>query len=138
MPQLTLHFKFLVNNLPLYIVEDKTIKCVPYACVVGNSLYAMVCTNSNISQASSVVSRFIVKSRNSHYEEVKWILRYLKCTINTSLCIGGDICQISEFVDLDYVGDLDITQSTTKYVFKIMVFWLADSCCYNLQWNYLL
>lgn len=50
---------------------------------------------------------------------MKWILRYLKGTINTSLYFGGDTCQIRGFVDLDYVGDLDRQHSTTGYVFKI-------------------
>jgi len=50
---------------------------------------------------------------------VKWILRYLKGTINTVLCFGEDTCQISGFVDSDYVGDLDRRWSTTGYVFKI-------------------
>jgi ATP-binding cassette subfamily B (MDR/TAP) protein 1 len=55
----------------------------------------------------------------THWEAVKWILRYLKGTINTGLCFGGDTCQICGFVDLDYVGNLDRRRSTTDYVFQI-------------------
>jgi len=49
----------------------------------------------------------MANSGNAHWEAVKWILRYIKGTIKTSFCFGGDTCQISGFVDLDYAGDLD-------------------------------
>lgn len=55
----------------------------------------------------------------THWEAVKWVLRYLKGTIDTGLCFGGDTCQVSGFVDSDYAGDLDRRRSTTGYVFKI-------------------
>ncbi|CAO2820846.1 unnamed protein product [Amaranthus hypochondriacus] len=55
----------------------------------------------------------------AHWEAVKWILRYLKGTIDTGLCFGGDTCQIRGFVDSDYAGDLDRRRSTTGYMFKI-------------------
>ena len=79
----------------------------------------MVCTHPDISQAVSVVSRFMVNLGKAPWEAVKWILRYLKGTIDKGLCFGGDTCQISGFVDSDYAGDLDRRRSTTGYVFKI-------------------
>ncbi|PNX69499.1 retrovirus-related Pol polyprotein from transposon TNT 1-94 [Trifolium pratense] len=92
---------------------------VPYASAVGSLMYAMVCTRSDISQAVSVVSRFMANPGKTHWEAVKWILRYLKGTIDTCLCFGGDACHINGFVDSDYAGDLDRRRSTTGYVFQI-------------------
>lgn len=113
------HFRLSCNQSPT-IAEDKAyIENVPYASAVGSLMYDMVCTRPNISQAVSVVSRFMVNPGKAHWEAVKWILRYLKGTINTSLHFGGDTCQISGFVDSDYAGDLDRRRSTTGYVFQI-------------------
>ncbi|XP_072088209.1 secreted RxLR effector protein 161-like [Arachis hypogaea] len=55
----------------------------------------------------------------AHWEAVKWILKYLKGTINIGLCFSGKSCQISSFVDSDYAGDLDRRRSMTDYVYKI-------------------
>ncbi|KAK2437339.1 hypothetical protein QL285_022245 [Trifolium repens] len=113
------HFRLSGNHSPT-TAEDKTyMEHVPYASAVGSLMYAMVCTRPDISQAVSVVSRFIANPGKAHWEAVKGILRYLKGTINTGLCFGGDTCQISGFVDSDYVGNLDRRQSTTGYVFKV-------------------
>ncbi|GAA0162525.1 transmembrane signal receptor [Lithospermum erythrorhizon] len=85
-------------------VEDKAYMAnVPYNSAVGSLMYAMVCTRSDISQAVSVVSRFMANPGKAHWEAVKWVLRYLK----------------DGFVDSDYAGDLDKRRSTTGYVFKI-------------------
>jgi hypothetical protein len=113
------HFRLSGNQSPT-IAEDKAyMENVPYASAVGSLMYAMVCTRPDISQAVSVVSRFMANPGKAHWEAVKWILRYLKGTINTALCFGEDTCQISGFVDSDYAGDLDRRRSTTGYVFKI-------------------
>jgi hypothetical protein len=82
-------------------------------------MYAMVCKHPDISQVVSVVSRFMVNPEKAQWKAVKWILRYLKGTINIGLCFGGDTCQISGFVDLDYAGDLDRRRYTTEHVFQI-------------------
>lgn len=50
---------------------------------------------------------------------MKWILRYLKDTIDIYLCFGGDTCQLNDLVDFDYVDDLDRRRFTTVYLFKI-------------------
>ncbi|MCH83068.1 hypothetical protein A2U01_0003882 [Trifolium medium] len=91
MTPLTPHFK-LSSKQSRTTAEDKTYMiCVPYASVVAKE----------------------------HWKAVKWVLRYLKGTIDTCLCFGGDTCQLNGFVDSDYAGDLDRRRSTTGYVFKI-------------------
>ena len=92
---------------------------IPYASAVGSLMYAMVCTRPDISQAVSVVSRFMANPGKAHWQGVKWILRYLKGTADKGLCFGGDTCKVSGFVDSDYAGDLDRRRSTTGYVFSI-------------------
>ena len=53
-------------------------------------MYAMVCTRSDLSQAISMVSRYMHDPGQGHWEAVKWILRYIKDTINIVLIFKKD------------------------------------------------
>ena len=55
---------------------------VPYANAVGSLMYAMVCMRSALSQAISMVSRYMYDPGRGHWEAVKWILWYIKSTID--------------------------------------------------------
>ena len=58
--------------------------------------------------------------RKSHQEAVKWVLRYIKGTIDVELAFEKDSTGKKEcigYVDSDYAGDLDKCQFTTGYVF---------------------
>ncbi|XP_070053941.1 uncharacterized protein [Nicotiana tomentosiformis] len=51
---------------------------IPYSSAVRSLMYAMVCTRPDIAYAVGIVSRFLENSGKEHWEEVKWILRYLR------------------------------------------------------------
>ena len=53
---------------------------VPYANVVGGLMYAMVCTGPNISQAASVVAKYMANLGKENWNAIKWILQYFKGT----------------------------------------------------------
>ena len=53
------HFKLKANMSPTFVEDSKYMTHVPYASVVGNLIYAMVCTRLNLSQAVSMVSRYM-------------------------------------------------------------------------------
>lgn len=113
------HFKLSGKQSPTTAEEKAHMERVPYASAVGSLMYAMVCTRPDISQAVSVVSRFMANPRKAHWEAVRWVLRYLKGTVDLGLCFGGDTCRVTGFVDSDHAGDLDRCRSATGYVFKI-------------------
>ena len=106
---------------PKTVEERKYMTRVPYTSAVGSLMYAMVCTRPDLSQAVSMVSRYMHDLGHGHWEAVKWILRYIKGTIDGLVfekdstgkqdCIG--------YVDSDYAGDLDKRRSTTGYVFTL-------------------
>ena len=83
---------------------------VPYANAVGSLMYAMVCTRPDISQAVSVVSRFMHDPGRGHWQAVKLILRYIKNTVDVGLVFEQDEsigrCIVG-YCDSDYAGDLD-------------------------------
>ena len=62
---------------------------VLYSLVVGSLMYAMVCTRPNIAHAVGVVTKYMNNPGKEHWETIKWILRYLKCTATHALCFGG-------------------------------------------------
>jgi hypothetical protein len=66
--------------------EDEYMSCVPYASVVDNLMYAMVCTRPNIAHAMRVLSRHMSKPGNEHWTIVKRVFRYLRGTVSYGLC----------------------------------------------------
>jgi hypothetical protein len=92
---------------------------VPYSSTIGSLMYAMVCTRPDISHAVGFVSRYMKNPGKEHWEEVKWILLYLRGTSTHELCFGGSDCVLQGYVDSDMVGDKDRRKSTTGYVFIV-------------------
>ncbi|XP_073153233.1 secreted RxLR effector protein 161-like [Henckelia pumila] len=90
---------------------------VPYISVVGRLMYAMVCTRPDIEYAMGVVSKFMSNPVKQHWESVKWIFRYLKGSISSSLCFRKSNSGLQGFVDANMSGDIDDIKSTTGYVF---------------------
>ncbi|PKI57312.1 hypothetical protein CRG98_022311 [Punica granatum] len=103
-------------------------KKVPYASAIGSIMYAMVCTRPDIAHAVGVVSRYMSNPGKQHWEEVKWIFRYLRGTTKRALCFEGKNMVLNDYVDVDLAGDLDKRKSTTGYVFTfggISVSWAS-------------
>lgn len=93
-------------------------KNVPCASAIGILMYIMICTRPDIAHAVGVVNQFMSNPGRQHWEIVKWILRYLKGTVNKVLCFGSKDLTSSGFVDVDLGGnDLDKRKSMTGYVF---------------------
>jgi hypothetical protein len=76
---------------------------VPYSSTVGSLMYAMVCTRLGIAHAMGVVRRYMNNPGKEHWEEVKWILRYLRGTATHALCFGGSETFLQGYVDSDMV-----------------------------------
>ena len=91
----------------------------------------MVCTKPDIAHAVGVVSRFMSRLRKQHWEAVKWILRYLRGSSNTCLCVTGASLKLQGYVDVDFAGDIDSRKCTTGFVFTLGG--IAISWALNLQ-----
>ena len=116
---LAAHFKLSASLSPKSAEEEVSMSQVPYSSAVGSLMYAMVCTRPDISQAVSVVSRYMANPGKVHWQAVKWIFRYLKGTVNTCLEFGRNSDILSGYVDSDFAGDLDRRRSLTGYIFSI-------------------
>jgi hypothetical protein len=86
---LAIHFKLTKEMCPKTQEEIEYMSRVPYSSTIGSLMYAMVCTRPYIAHAMGVVSRYMKNLGKEHWEEVKWILRYLRGTSTHALCFGG-------------------------------------------------
>ncbi|KAH9792408.1 hypothetical protein KPL71_004103 [Citrus sinensis] len=114
------HFKLSSSLCPRSQEECDYMARVPYASVVGSLMYVMICTRPDISQAVSMVSRYMHNPGKNQWLTVKWILRYLYGTVDVGLLFKKDCGQqCVGYYDSDFAGDLDKQRSTTGYVFTL-------------------
>ncbi|RVW87710.1 Retrovirus-related Pol polyprotein from transposon TNT 1-94 [Vitis vinifera] len=109
------HFKLSKEQSPKTEEERDHMSKVPYASAIGSLMYAMVCTRPDIAHAVGVVSRFMSRPGKQHWEAVKWILRYLKGSLDTCLCFTGASLKLQGYVDADFAGDID-SRKKAEYV----------------------
>ena len=64
---LTLHFKLKVTMSPTTVEEPEYRIRMPYASTVGSLMYAMVCTRPDLSQAVSMISRYVHDPGKGHW-----------------------------------------------------------------------
>ncbi|RVW86791.1 Retrovirus-related Pol polyprotein from transposon TNT 1-94 [Vitis vinifera] len=102
-------------------------------CKLRNSLYALnklLDSGSDIEKINNlkkpdiahvvgVVSRFMSRPGKQHWEAVKWILRYLKGSLDTCLCFIGASLKLHGYVDVDFAGDIDSRKTTIGIVFAL-------------------
>ena len=104
------HFKLSADMSPKTIDDREYMSHVSYTSTVGSLMYTIVCTRPDLSQAVSMVSRYMHDPDKGHWKAVRWILRYIKDTVNVVLVFEKDDYDKQEctyYMDSDYVGDLD-------------------------------
>ncbi|XP_059669135.1 secreted RxLR effector protein 161-like [Cornus florida] len=100
-------------------VEKNFMAKIPYALAIGSLMYAMVCTRPDIAYAVGAVSRLMKDPGKLHWEAVKWILRYLRGTIDKCLCFKRGEVKLHGYVDSDFTGEVDHRRSIIGYVFMV-------------------
>ncbi|XP_070011328.1 secreted RxLR effector protein 161-like [Nicotiana tabacum] len=99
--------------------EKEQMRKIPYANAIGCLMYVMMCTRPDICCVIGLVSRYQSDPGQQHWKAVKRILRYLKGTIDYSLCYQGTDLQLKSYTDADWGGDLDERKSTSGYTFLL-------------------
>jgi hypothetical protein len=113
------HFKLTKEMCPKTQEEIEYMSRVPYSSAVSSLMYAMVFTRPDIAHVVGIVSMYMNNPGKEHWEEVKWILMYLKGTATHALCFGGSNTILQRYVASDIESDKDRRRSTTGYVFTI-------------------
>lgn len=94
---------------------------IPYSSFVGSIMYTMICTRPDLSHAVSVASRFMANHGLEHWHALKWILRYMRGTVDHGImfkkCEDRSKEPLKGFCDSDYAVSIDTRKSQTGYVF---------------------
>ena len=116
---LACHFQLSKDQSSLTEEEWVYMTKVPYAFIIGSLTYAMVCTRPDIAHVVGVVSRYMSNWGKQYQEAMKWILRYLRGTIESTLYFRKSNIGLQGYVDADMVGDIDRRKSTIRYVYTL-------------------
>ena len=94
---------------------------VPYSSAIGLVMYTMICTRPYLAYSISLLSKYMSNPGREHWEALKWLLRYVKGTVNEGLVyhFSKQGIELTSFVDFDYAGDKGKRRSTTAYVFTL-------------------
>ena len=102
--------------------------------LIGNLLY-LTSTRPDIMFAASLLSRFMQKPSQVHFEVAKRVLRYLQGTMDYGIMykFGGGLNLIF-YSDSDWAGSIDDMKSTSGYAFLFgssNCSWLSKNqhCC---------
>ena len=82
-------------------------------------MYAMLCTRSDICYTVGLVSHYQSNPGPYHWKVVKRILRYLRGTMDLSLCYGDGDLKLRGYSDADWASDKDKCKSTPGYAFTL-------------------
>ncbi|OAE22276.1 hypothetical protein AXG93_3491s1170 [Marchantia polymorpha subsp. ruderalis] len=116
------HFKLSSAQCPTNVTTRVLMSKIPYDKTVGSLMYLMISTRPYIAMAMSKLSRYMSNPMKMHWKAVKWILRYLKGTMDYDLLFDAKSLNVKSligYVDADYEQDLDGRKSTTGYGFTL-------------------
>ncbi|KAL0431935.1 UNVERIFIED_CONTAM: Retrovirus-related Pol polyprotein from transposon TNT 1-94 [Sesamum radiatum] len=82
---LVAHFQLCRDQCPKTDSEKEKMKNIPYSNAIGSVMYLMVSTRPNIVYTVSCLSRYMSNPGSPHWEALKWLLRYLKGSINNGI-----------------------------------------------------
>ena len=90
-----------------------------YKSIVGNLMY-LTATRPNIMYAMSLISRFMEKPKETHWQATKGILRYVNGTKEYGVLYSStDNFKFIGYIDSDWVGSVNARKSTSEYVFHL-------------------
>ena len=85
-------------------------------------MYAMISTRPDIAYGISLISRFMSNPSKEHWSVIKWVLRYLKGSIDKGLVFSSNAensSSIKGYCDSDFATNLDKRRSLSGYIFTI-------------------
>ena len=93
-------------------------RTIPYSSLVGNLMYAQVCTRPDIAFVVGMLGRYLSNLGSQHLKAAKKVLRYFQGTKDLMLTYRRtNKLDVVGFCDADFVGCIDDKKSTTGYIF---------------------
>jgi len=94
------------------------LRTFPYREAIGSLMYLMIATRPDLAFVVSVLSRYMEKPQQQHWNGVKRVLKYVKGTIpyGISFIIDSNNTEMEAYCDADWAGDLDSRRSTSGWL----------------------
>eukprot|EP00253_Pinus_taeda_P027748 PITA_27748 len=90
-----------------------------YKSIVGSLMY-LTATRPDIMHAVSLISRFMERPKETHWQAAKRILRYVNGTKGFGILYSSsESFMLTGYTDSDWVGSVDDRKSTSGYVFHM-------------------
>eukprot|EP00253_Pinus_taeda_P029357 PITA_29357 len=90
-----------------------------YKSIVGNLMY-LTATRPDIMYAVSLISRFMERPKEAHWQATKRIMRHVKCTKRFGILYTASECSdLIGYTDNDWARSVDDRKSTSSYVFHM-------------------
>lgn len=99
--------------------DNSCCRSYPYQQLVGSLMYVAMLTRPDIAFSVSYMSQFNNCFGKTHFEYLKRILKYLKCTKSYGLKFTNNDEDLIGYVDADWAGDRLDRKSYTGFVFKL-------------------
>jgi hypothetical protein len=112
--------KFSLDQCPKTELEKSEIHQIPYASLIGNLMYAQVCTRPDIAYITGMFGRYLSNPGMNHWKVAKRVLRYLQRTKNHILTYRrSDKLEVIGYTDSDFAGCVNRLKSTSGYIFML-------------------
>eukprot|EP00253_Pinus_taeda_P002333 PITA_02333 len=99
--------------------SSKDIDPKSYKSIVGSLMY-LTATRPDIMHAVSLISRFMERPKETHWQEAKRILRYVNGTKGFGILYSSsESFMLIGYTDSDWAGSVDDRKSTSGYVFHM-------------------
>ncbi|CAM8993242.1 unnamed protein product [Rhodiola kirilowii] len=118
-----------LNCSPVSTPMDPNVKLLPntgdavsqleYSQVIGCLMYAMTSTRPDIAYAVGKLSRYTSNPSTHHWEAIRWVLKYLKGTMNYGLVYAGFPSVLEGYTDASWITNLEDHSSTSGWVFLL-------------------
>lgn len=111
--------------------NESEIPNVPYRDAVGSLMFLAIVSRPDIAFAVNVLSRFLNKHDQSHWNTAKRVFKYLIGTAELGIMYksdGNDFI-LEGYSDADFTGDVETRRSTTGYMFILangLVTWASQ------------
>nr|KYP50512.1 Retrovirus-related Pol polyprotein from transposon TNT 1-94 [Cajanus cajan] len=100
-------------------IGGKKVNPTLYKSLIGSLRY-LTATRPDIVYGVGLLSRFMEKPRDSHWQAAKRILRYIKGTLTEGIFYDKDIdVNLVGYIDSDWAGDIETRKSTSGYAFNL-------------------
>lgn len=119
------HFDCTPASTPLYpsleLVKNtgSPVSQLEYSRLIGCLMYAMTSTRPDIALAVGKLSRFTSNPSDLHWFAIRRVLKYLKKTINYSLCYTGYPSVLEGYSDASWIVRDQNHASTTGWIFTL-------------------